>query len=93
MRRDSGKQYTPSNIFKIHNLLKQKSLVIDLIYRFLSLNIKLHKQYKLKRWSKKDCCKQCRYVKFKGTMTKWPVQKLTHRTTQKRVQHHDATDI
>ena len=26
-------------------------------------------------------------------MTKWPVQKLTHRTTQKYVQHHDATDI
>jgi len=28
---------------------------------------------------------------FKGTMTKWPVQKLTQGTTQK--QHHDATDI
>jgi len=27
-------------------------------------------QYKLKRWSKKECCKQCRYVKFKGTMAK-----------------------
>jgi len=26
-------------------------------------------------------------------MTKWPVQKLTHRTIQKHVQHHDATDI
>ena len=26
-------------------------------------------------------------------MTKWPVQKLTHRTTQKRVQYHGATDI
>jgi len=26
-------------------------------------------------------------------MTKWPVQKLTHRTTQKHLQHHDATDI
>jgi len=26
-------------------------------------------------------------------MTKWPVQKLTHRTTQKHVKHHDATDI
>ena len=35
------------------------------------------------RCSNKECCKQCRYVKFKGTMTKWPVQKLTHRTTQK----------
>jgi len=26
-------------------------------------------------------------------MTKWPVQKPTHRTTQKHVEHHDATDI
>ena len=26
-------------------------------------------------------------------MTKWPVQKLTHRTTQKHVQHHDFQDI
>jgi len=33
------------------------------------------------------------YVKFKGTITKWPVQKLTYITTQKHVQHHDATDI
>ena len=36
--------------------------------------------YKLKICSKKECCKQCRHVKFKGTMTKWPVQKLTHKT-------------
>jgi len=35
-------------------------------------------------------CKQCTYVKFKSTMTKWPVQKQTHRLTQK---HVDATDI
>jgi len=42
---------------------------------------------------KKECCKQCRYVKFKGTMTKWPIQKQTHRTTQKHVEHQDATDI
>ena len=33
------------------------------------------------------------YVKFKGTMTKWHVQKPTHRTTQKHVEHKDATDI
>jgi len=26
-------------------------------------------------------------------MTKWPVQKLAHRATQKQEQHHDATDI
>jgi len=37
--------------------------------------------------------KQCIYVKFKGTMTKWPVQTSTHRTTQKHVENHDATDI
>ena len=29
---------------------------------------------------------------FKGTMTKWPVQKLAQGTTQKLL-HHDATDI
>jgi len=52
-----------------------------------------HCEYKLKRYSNKECCKQCRYAKFKGTTTKWPVQKLTHKTTQKRVQHHDAKDI
>ena len=50
-------------------------------------------QYKLKRCSNKECCKQCRYVMFKGTMTKWPVQKLTQGTTQKLLQHHDVTDI
>jgi len=25
------------------------------------------------------------YAKFKGTMTKWPIQKQTHRTTQKHL--------
>ena len=50
-------------------------------------------QYKLKRCSNKECCKQCRYVMFKGTMTKRPVQKLAQGTTQKLLQHHDATDI
>ena len=52
-----------------------------------------HSPYKLKRCSNKECCKQCRYVMFKGTMTKRPVQKLTQGTTQKLLQHHDATDI
>ena len=28
---------------------------------------------------------------FKGTMTKWPIQKLTQGTTQILLQHHDAT--
>ena len=27
--------------------------------------------------------------KFKGTLTKWPVQKLTHRTRQKHLKHND----
>jgi len=49
-------------------------------------------KYKLKRCSNKECCKQCKYVMPKGTMTKWPVQKLTQGTTQKLLQHHDATD-
>jgi len=30
---------------------------------------------------------------FKGTVTKWPVQKLTQGTTQKLLQHQDAKDI
>jgi len=30
---------------------------------------------------------------FKGTMTKWPVQKLAQGMTQKHLQHHDATNI
>ena len=42
---------------------------------------------------KKEYCKQCRHVKFKDTMTKWPVHKQLHRTTQKHVEHQDATDI
>jgi len=46
----------------------------------------------LKRCSNKECCKQCGYVKFRGTMTKWPVQNLTQRTTEKHVQHHDTTE-
>ena len=44
-------------------------------------------------FKKKECCKQCRYVKFKGTMTKLPVQKPSHRTTQKHVENHDTADI
>ena len=47
-------------------------------------------QYKLKRCSNKECCKQCRYFMFKGTMTKWPVQKLAQGRTQKLLQHLDA---
>ena len=50
-------------------------------------------KYKLKRCLKSQCCKQCRYVKFKDTMTKCPVQKTRHRTAQKHVEHYDATNI
>ena len=35
---------------------------------------------------KKECCKQCRHVKFKGTMTKQEQHK-------KHAEHQDATDI
>jgi len=31
--------------------------------------------------------------KLKGTMTKWPVQKQTHRTAQKHAENQDAADI
>ena len=44
-------------------------------------------QFKLRRCLKKECCKQCRHVKFMGTMTTLPVQKQTHRTTQTHVEH------
>jgi len=42
---------------------------------------------------KKTMLKQCSHVKFKGTMTKVPVQKQSHRTAQKQADHQDATDI
>ena len=38
-------------------------------------------------------CKQCRYVMFKGIKIKLPMQKLTHRTKQKHIEHQYATDI
>ena len=41
----------------------------------------------------KNVANNVEYVMFKGTMTKWPVQKLAQGTTQKLLQHHDATDI
>ena len=61
-----------------------KKLVLVVVYK---------RHYQLNRFSKKECCKQCRYVKFKGTMIKWPIQKPTYRTTQKHVEHHDATAV
>jgi len=48
-------------------------------------------EYKLKRCSKKKCCKQCGQVKFMGTMTKWPVQK--HTEHHKHGAYKDATYI
>ena len=41
---------------------------------------------------KERFCKQCRHIKFMGSMKKWPVQKQTHRTTLKHVKQY-ATDI
>ena len=38
---------------------------------------------KSKKCSRKECCKQCRSVKFMGTMTIWPVQK--------HIEHHKNT--
>jgi len=44
---------------------------------FFAIKFVTHYQYKLESCWKTKCCKQCRYmyVKSKGTMTKWPVQK------------------
>jgi len=36
---------------------------------------------------RKEYCKQGRYFKFKGTRTKWTVQKPTNRTTRKHVEN------
>jgi len=47
--------------------------------------------YKLKKCSKNGVNNVD--VKFEGTLTKWPVQKPTDRTTRKHVEHHDATAI
>ena len=55
----------------------------------ICVHICLCEYYKLKRCLKKECCKQCRHVKFKGTMTKWPVQKIyTRRTAQKHAEQN-----
>jgi len=49
---------------------------------------------KIEEMLKERMFEQCRYVMFKGTMTTWPVQKPTYYiTTQKHVEHHDATVI
>ena len=38
----------------------------------------------MNRCSKKECCKQCSHVNFKGTVTKWPVQKTLNNTKTRR---------
>jgi len=50
-------------------------------------------EYKLKRCSQEECCKQRWHVKVKGNLKKWPVQNQTHGTAQKHAKHQDATDI
>ena len=65
-------------LFKREKRLLSKRILININWRYVY---------------NKECCKQCRYVMFKGTMTKWPVQKRTQGTTQKLWQHYDATDI
>jgi len=49
---------------------------VEVIICLIFLSLQRLVQYKLKRCSNKECCKQCRYVMFKGTVTKWPVQIL-----------------
>jgi len=53
--------------------------------RFITINnfIALHASILFEEMLKKECCKHYRHVKFKGTMTKWPVHRKTHRTIQK----------
>jgi len=47
-----------------------------------SLKSPINYLYKLKICSKTECCKQCRHVKCKGAMTKWPEQKHTQNNTK-----------
>jgi len=60
----------------------------------------LLKQYELEWCSKKTYCKQTPLFKFKGTMTKWPVDKHSHiaqyetRKSTRRNRHiHKQTQI
>ena len=73
----------PNDRFKINGekLIMVRKLIIVCRKLKSTSSFNLH-VIKLKWCSKKECCKQCRHVKFKGTMTKWPVQKQTHRTAQ-----------
>ena len=60
----------------IHNFNTYKTIYFSL-YVTSERCIVFCVQYELKRCSNKECCKQCRYVMFKGTMTKWPMFKGT----------------
>ena len=65
--------------------------VVSKVDNALYIRCTLILQYKLKKCLKKEFCKRCRHVNGKGK--KWPVHRKTHRTIQKQVEHHDATDI
>ena len=69
-------------------------MYLMLACRFITINnfIALNASILFEEMLKKECCKHCRHVKFKDTMTKWPVHRKTHRTIQ-NTEHQDATDI
>jgi len=66
---------------------------IVILFEIINEQITFADMYNATKCSKKEWCKQCRYAKFKGTLTKWPVQKQTHRIAQIHAEHHGATDI
>ena len=45
---------------------------------------------KLNRFSRKECCKQCRHVRFKGTLTKWHVKNKRTEQHHKHTEHQHA---
>jgi len=59
----------------------------------LNIMILVIEKYKLKRCSKTNVVNNVDMSSLRETMTQWPVQNPSHRTTQKHVEHHDATDI
>jgi len=76
------KQWT-MKVFQVTTckLLDRQGCILRIIHYFLlvvtmELRIFRFETRKQKNCTNKDSCKQCRYVKFQGIMTKWPVQKL-----------------
>ena len=59
----------------------------------LNIMILVIEKYKLKRCSKTNVVNNVDMSSLRETMTQWPVQNPSHKTTQKHVEHHDATDI